>query len=301
MDLYENRNWYPMLLKEKEKPIDSEEYLYEVKWDGQRAIVFVSKEEVVIYNRHQRDISYLFPELQSLKNIGEQKVIFDGEIVSFEKGFPSFKKLQERTHLKAMNKITWQSINKPIIFIAFDILYENKNLVTLPLIKRKEILDKYQDTEVFIKNKFVRGNGKELWAKTKKMLLEGIVQKKIDSLYYINKRVDEWFKVKNFKEEVFDILGYIDKEESNVVSLVLGEKKDGKDFVVGKVVMAKKNKLYDKLQKCKRRKLALKESIKEAIFVEVKYQCKVKYIERTNNNHLRQPIFKEACKQRSNT
>lgn len=291
-DIFANRQWQPMLLEEKEKPIDSENYLCEIKFDGQRAIVFVDKDEVTIQNRHFRDITYLFPELQELKKISKKKVVFDGEIVSFKDGKPSFQKLQERTHLQDKDKIKIQSKENPVVFIVFDILYEDGNLITLPLIKRKGILNRYPDTEVFVKNIYMIGKGKYLFAKVKKMNLEGIVQKKIDSLYYPNERVAFWFKVKNLKEEVFVIMGYIEKEESRVVSLVLGENIKSTFHYVGRVVMSKKNILYQKLLGCQVVKKVDKTiDIENVKLIEPKYKCLVKYSERTNNFHLRQPVF----------
>lgn len=293
-DIFTNRNWQPMLLKEKEKPMEADNYLCEIKFDGQRAIVFIDKDEVSIQNRYGQEITYLFPELQELKKLVKKRVIFDGEIVSFKEGKPSFQKLQERAHLKDKEKIKIQSKENPIVFIAFDILYEDGDLTSLPLIKRKEILNKYLDGEVFVKNKYIIGQAKYLFEKIKKMNLEGIVQKKLDSLYYINERVDFWFKVKNLKEEIFRIMGYIDKKENNVISLVLGEKIKNTWHYVGRVVMSKKNRLYQKLQKSKIEQITSCEEIthlENIKLIKNKYKCLVKYSERTNNLHLRQPVF----------
>ena len=100
INIWKNRKWVPMLLKEQYEPFDSKDYIYELKFDGNRAVIFASPNKVVIQNRHKQDISYVYPELQKIKNLVTKDTIFDGEIVMFQDGAPSFSKLQERAHLK---------------------------------------------------------------------------------------------------------------------------------------------------------------------------------------------------------
>ena len=128
-NLYKNPNFGPMLLSEVKKPFDDQDYLFELKYDGIRALIFASPKEVIIKSRNNYDITYLYPELQSIKNIVKTKCIFDGEIVLMENDSPSFLALQKRANLKQKNKIFEQSQTNPVIFMVFDILYENKNLV----------------------------------------------------------------------------------------------------------------------------------------------------------------------------
>ena len=90
MNLYKERNWTPMLLKEVSEPFNDKNYLYEIKFDGIRSIIFASPSEVVIYNRHCVDITKLYPELQDIKNLVNKKIVFDGEITLFDDGKPSF-------------------------------------------------------------------------------------------------------------------------------------------------------------------------------------------------------------------
>ena len=236
-----------MLLKEIEKPFNSKEYYFEVKFDGERALLFVSCNSVIIKTRNNIDVTFKYPELQSIKNIVTKPTVFDGEIVAFDDGRPSFSKLSERAHLQDISKIKNQSITNPITFICFDILYLNKNLIDLPLQERKTLLNKFPDTDVFIKNKYLLENGKELFQKVKKLNLEGIVAKKIDSPYLINERSNNWLKIKNLKREEFFIGGYQEKESNYVISLYLGEYIEKKLYFVGKVTLSKKNSLYQKV------------------------------------------------------
>ncbi len=293
IDLFQNKKWQPMLLKEIAKPFNSAEYYFELKFDGERAILFVTPDKIIVKTRNSNDVAFKFPELESIKTIVSKPTIFDGEIVCFVNGKPSFSKLSERSHLKDASKIKYQSIKNPLTFICFDILYENKNLVELPLKKRKEILNNYPNTDVFIKNKYIVQNGKKLFQNVKSMNLEGIIAKKIDSPYLINERSAYWLKIKNLKREQFYIIGYKEKQSKYVISLYLAEKKDNKFFFVGKATLAKKSHLYQQLllqpKINKSPCLNLKEKF---IYLKPTLKCFVSYLEKTPNNHLRQPIIK---------
>lgn len=293
MNIWKSRDWTPMLLKQIDKPFNSKDYIFELKFDGTRSLIFANTESVIIKNRKNMDVTYLYPELQNIKKSVKTNVIFDGEIVCFENGLPSFKKLQERAHLKNKDKILYQMDDNPVIFVCFDILYENKNLIDLPLIERKKILDKYKNNDIFVKTKYIFNNGIKLFKETKKNNLEGIVAKEKNSLYQINTRSDVWIKIKNLITEEFIVCGYIEEDNNFVISLVLGEKINNELYYVGRVTMGKKNKLYKELKKLKTLKLSPFKNYydKNVVLVEPIKTCKVKYIERTESNSLRQPIF----------
>lgn len=100
MNLWNKRNFTPMLLNEEFKPFDSDEYLFELKYDGIRALIFADDKEVYIESRNRNNLTMLFPELQKIKDCCDKKTIFDGEIICLEDGKPSFKNVQKRVHLK---------------------------------------------------------------------------------------------------------------------------------------------------------------------------------------------------------
>lgn len=288
MNLWKNRNFTPMLLKEIDKPFNSKKYYYELKYDGYRALIFVNKNEIYIQSRNKNDITFLYPELSNIKKIVNKNVIFDGEIVIFENNKPSFNKISKRSKLKNKNIIKKESINNPVIFIAFDILYENKDLTNLPLIERKKILGKYQDTDFFIKSKVYLNNGIKLYNFIKKNNLEGIVIKDINGLYHINKRTSDFIKVKNIKSDNFFIAGYINNNKYTS-SLVLCEKYNNDYIYVGKVLISKKNNIYKKILNIKKCKNYLKIENNDITFIKPILSCKINYLERTKNGHLRHP------------
>lgn len=292
-DLWISRDWSVMLLGEVFEPFDSSDYIYEVKFDGARAIIFASPKEVRIISRNNYDVTHLYPELQAIKKLVKHNTIFDGEIIAILNGLPSFSKLQERMHLKNKQKIDSQIIKNPVIFVCFDILYEEKNLIDLPIQKRKQMLDKYPDSEFFFKSKFIYDEGINMFKNIKEFNLEGIVAKKLGTTYEINTRSDSWLKIKNFKEEEFFIGGFTEIKGGYSVSLILGEYRNKNFYYVGKVTLGKKQRLFKQIKKEK----VVKNSpfqdynLDNIIYIKPKLKCKVKYIERTNSNHLRQPFI----------
>lgn len=291
--LWNNRDFSPMLLGEVFEPFNSNDYIFEVKFDGARAIIFASPKKVQIISRNKIDITYLYPELQDIKKLVKSNVIFDGEIISMDKKTPSFSKLQKRMHLKDKNKIYKQSIENPVVFVCFDILYENKDLIDLPIEDRKKILNKYADTNCFFVSKYFKKHGKKMFSNIKKLNLEGIVAKKLGSNYEINTRSDSWLKIKNFKEETFFVGGYVEMKGGYSISIILGEYRNNKFYYVGKVTLGKKQQLYKKIMKQKIiGKTPFQDyNLKEVYYLIPKISCKVKFMERTKNNHLRQPFI----------
>ena len=287
MKLWNNPNLTPMLLEETNLPFNNKNYIYEIKYDGIRALIFVNNKKIHIQSRNAQNLTHLFPELQEIKSLVKNNTIFDGEIVSLNNGIPSFSKLKERISLKNKTKIKNQSINNPVTFICFDILYNNKNLIALPLIERKKILNQFKENDYFIKAKYINEHGIELYNLAKKKNLEGIVAKEKTSLYFPNKRNNTWLKIKNYKTGSFIIAGFIEKE--NNVIILLGE---NKLTYVGKALISKKKDIYNKIKKLKPIKTSPFINYNEPItYISPKLKCKVKYIERTKNNLLRNPII----------
>ena len=290
-DLYSDKLVEPMLLNEIDKPFDSKDYFFEIKFDGIRAIIYVSPNEIIIKNKRGIIINESFPELLKIKDNIMDKCIFDGEIVLMQDGKPSFHKLQERVLLKNKNKIKYFIENFPVTFVCFDILYKNKNLINLSLIKRKEILMKYPNTDYFVKSKIIDTKGKKLFDFIKKEDLEGIVAKAKDSLYLIGKRTDNWVKIKNIKEEDFIIGAY--QEREHVASLVLGRWVDNQLYFVSKVSVGKRKKEFELVKSLKIIKNKFKDFKDDGyIYVEPKYVCTVSFLEKTKKGHLRHPIFR---------
>ena len=127
-----------------------------------------------------------------------------------------------------------------------------------------------------------------------KMDLEGIVAKLKDGKYYINKRTDDFIKIKNIQRDEFLIGGY-EKKKNGILSLALGEYSDDRKIFhfVGKVSIGKKISIYNKVLKLKETKNYFNDFNEDIFFVKPVITCHVAYLERTKGNHLRHPVFKD--------
>ena len=273
-----------------EIPFDFEnKYLYEIKFDGIRALIYVSREKINIRTRNNVDVTHLFPELDGIKNIvGRDFCIFDGEIVLFDKGKPSFSSLQKRLRIKNAERIKKMNLDNPVQFVVFDIIYKNKDLTNKTLVERKKILDQYKDTDYFVKSK-VYSDGKKLFASVKKMGLEGIVAKEKTSKYYVNKRSNVWIKLKNYQTDEFYIGGYV--KNSTSYSLLLGEKKNNKLYYVGKIKVSNNKDITKEVLAKEKRSNPFCNYKDDGMFVEPNIKITINYLEKTKGNLLRHPFM----------
>jgi bifunctional non-homologous end joining protein LigD len=219
---------HPMLATLVDKPFDGPEWLYEVKWDGYRAIAFLESGSVRLVSRNQNDLTAAYPELRTLGDyIRTQTAILDGEIVALdEQGRPSFGLMQQRTGVgEGGRRIRRTRDDILVMYYVFDLLYlDGYNLMSAELEQRKALLAsilapgdliRYSDHYV--------GNGKALFEAALQRELEGIVAKRRSSPY-VQKRSGDWLKIKIVKRQECVIGGYTDPRGSreNFGSVVLG-------------------------------------------------------------------------------
>ncbi len=210
----------PMLAGITKTPFDDKDWIYEIKWDGYRAIAEIEKGDVRFYSRNGIDFGERFPAIvQALKKL-KHNVILDGEIVLLnEKDLPDFQKLQYyENHL-----------NYPLIYYAFDILQlDGKNIEHLPLEERKKLLKQLLKKNQTIRySDHVDANGIAFFETAKERGLEGIIAKKKDSQYARGSRSKEWLKIKNVQSTEVVIAGYTEPKggRTHFGSLIIANKK----------------------------------------------------------------------------
>ena len=186
----------PMVATPADAPFDDPNWLYELKWDGYRALVRIDREgTVTVTSRSGNDFLEKFPELAGLgEAFSERPVIVDGEIVVLdERGRPSFQALQERLDRYGRRGAS----KRPITFVAFDLIYGNgRDLRGTPLEDRKAALEAILTGRgPVIFSKHVAGDGSKLFAFARQHGLEGIVAKRRDSTYQA-RRSRDWLKIK---------------------------------------------------------------------------------------------------------
>src|ERR1039457_1499529 len=120
---------HPMLATLVDKPFDSQDWLYEVKWDGYRAIAFLESGSLRLVSRNQNDMTAAYPELRSLPDsVSARTAILDGEIVApDEEGRPSFSLMQQRTGFQPGKRRLSPREGVPITYYAFDLLYLDRS------------------------------------------------------------------------------------------------------------------------------------------------------------------------------
>lgn len=186
----------PMLATAVDAPFDDPMWLFELKWDGYRALVHIDEHgAVTIVSRNGNDFTTKFAELGALADaFSERPLVVDGEIVVLDgEGRPSFSALQER-----VDRFGRMAPNKaPVTFAVFDVLYGNgRDLRAEPLAKRKAILEELLTGRgPVMLSKHVVGDGKALFDLAKTRGLEGIVGKRSSSPY-VERRSRDWVKIK---------------------------------------------------------------------------------------------------------
>jgi bifunctional non-homologous end joining protein LigD len=189
----------PMLCTLTKEPMNDEQYLYEIKWDGYRIISYVSGSRVRLDSRNGLDYTKKYPRVAAaLKKLGH-KVVLDGEVVVFnDHGKPDFDTLQN-----------YNGNDTPIVYCVFDILWlDGYNLMNLALVDRKNILK-----DLLGKNETLRfsesfDNGPALYAEAVSLNLEGIVAKRKDSEYVQGERANNWLKTPTRIRQEFVIGGW---------------------------------------------------------------------------------------------
>ncbi|HXL21676.1 MAG TPA: DNA ligase D [Candidatus Dormibacteraeota bacterium] len=187
----------PMLATLTERPFSDPHWLYEIKWDGVRALSWVKDGKLAMRSRNAIDITARYPELALLpQSLSAHQAILDGEIVALDaRGHSDFGLLQQRMHVRAPAPNLLSSV--PVVYYLFDILYcDGYDLRDAPLLERKQLLQRLlHATDRFRYSDHQLEQGKELFELAKQQGLEGIVAKRIDSRY-VSDRSPNWAKLK---------------------------------------------------------------------------------------------------------
>ena len=198
----------PMLARLGRRPFDSPDHLFELKWDGIRALAFVEGGTLKLMSRNAKDITSVFPELSDLpRQVKADAVVLDGELVCLDSlGHPSYPLLQKRLR----KPDTRGNRSNQVHFIAFDLLFvDGHSMMQEPLLNRKNLLhDLLEPSEITQACEFIEKDGEAFFQATCDHGLEGIVAKDKSSLYFPGKRSHSWLKIKRVRESEFVIGGY---------------------------------------------------------------------------------------------
>ena len=219
---------HPMLATSIAEPFDNPDWLFEIKWDGYRAVAFIAGGQMRLVSRNQNNLTAQFPELARLvDSVTAESAVIDGEIVALDaEGRPSFSLLQQRTGFQPPGKKRGPRRNGvPIMYFAFDLIYlDGYDLHKVPLEKRKQRLHQIlKNDDVARFSDHYSEKGQDLFAAARQRGLEGILAKKRDS-HYCEERTRDWLKIKITRTQECVVGGYTDPEGSRpyLGSLVVG-------------------------------------------------------------------------------
>ena len=220
----------PMLAKNGHIPdSDSDEWAYEIKWDGVRVLGYADHGRWCMLSRRLEDVSVRYPELAAIGEVlADRAAILDGEVVAFDpEGRPRFQLLQSRMGLTSPAMIKARVAQTPVDYVIFDLLHLDGHCVRdLPFVRRRELLEELcLDGPRWRAPRYRHGGGADLLEAARHQGLEGIVAKRCDSPYRAGKRTGEWIKERVWRRQEFVIGGYIPGEgrrANRVGSLLVG-------------------------------------------------------------------------------
>lgn len=284
-------------------PFDDKDWLFEIKWDGFRALATIDAGgDVKLASRNAKDLLVKFPELSDIGGAFRSlPIVVDGEIVALDdKGRSSFQRLQNRiSSSRAPRKAT----GGDVVFAVFDVLFaDGRDVRELPLEERKTILESLiVPNHHVIYSKHVTGDGEKLFALAEKRDLEGIMAKRRDAPYESGRRTRTWLKIKTHKRQEFVVGGFTDPAGSRkgFGALILGYYHKGKLIYAGHVGTGFNAKMLATLSKrlhgIERKSSPFSTPVPRSTgaphWVSPELVCEVRFTEWTDEGYLRHPAF----------
>lgn len=283
----------PMLCTLVDKPFDRDDWLFEVKWDGYRAIASKHKDEIELYSRnHNTFIEKYPPVAEAVRNL-HHDVILDGEIVVADKdGVPHFEWLQN-WHRDPQGELQYH---------VFDILWcDGHDLRKMPLQERKNIVKAVLPTNGLIRySDHIKTKGIALFKEMQRRGLEGMVAKRADSSYHENNRGADWLKVKTHLRQEVVIGGFTEPRGSRqyLGALLVGVYEKGEFIYVGHsgggIADAERKRLLEQLLKLERKSSPFSTEPKPNApvhWVKPEVVCEMSFSEWTSEGSMRHPEF----------
>ncbi len=284
----------PMLATlSKSLPHDEDNYAFEVKWDGVRSIAYVE-------GGRARFESRLGPAL------GSTAAVLDGEIVAFEGERPSFERLQRRMHVSNERAVRRLMGEVPVVYVIFDLLWlEGHSTLALPYRERRKLLDELAPQGPSWQTPAAHeGGGTALLDATKSLGLEGVVAKRLESVYEAGRRSRAWLKVKNHNSQEFVIGGWVPGKgarSSSLGALLIGyyesTEPDARLRYAGRVGTGltdnELRRLVELLEPLRRETSPFTPAsrVKDAVFVEPELVAEVEFTEWTSAGAVRAPVY----------
>jgi bifunctional non-homologous end joining protein LigD len=301
---------HPMLATTIDEAFDAPDWLFEIKWDGYRAVAFLENGKLRLVSRNQNELTPRYPELKDLpKFVHAKTAILDGEVVALDdEGRASFSLMQQRTGFRPGGRRGAVNADVPVLYYAFDLLYlDGYDWRKVPLEERKKKLKSLLMTGDHVRySDHYEKQGKALFEMARAKGLEGILAKKRDSIYQ-ERRSSEWLKIKIRHRLEAVIGGYTEPEGSRARfgSIVLGlYDKQGRLIHVGQAGSGFDQKSLEEVWKLLKKRETKKnpfygevEALREVYWVKPELVAEIEYAEWTDGTNagsgpkLRAPVF----------
>jgi bifunctional non-homologous end joining protein LigD len=298
----------PMMARLGPLPKDDEDWAFEIKWDGVRAIAHSEPGRLRFLSRNLHDITPRYPELSKLNRaLSHHRAILDGEVVALDpEGKPSFGALQRRMHLASEHAVRRLAKDAPVTYMIFDLLWlDGHSLMDLTYEERRARLaeldlngDRWRTPD------YVAGHGKEILKATAEQGLEGVVAKRLDTPYEPGRRSPCWVKVKNLNRQEVVIGGWMPGEgrrRERIGALLVGVREDGHLRYAGRVgtgfTEAELDRLTQRLVPLERATSPFDAPDQPApprgaVWVDPHLVAEIEFREWTQGNQLRAPSYK---------
>lgn len=296
----------PMMAKLGSRiPSPDSDWGFEFKWDGIRALAYVDGGRVRLISRSGEEITPRYPEIHAMgRDVGSREVILDGEVVALDdKGRPSFEEIQQRMGLTSESEIRRKMKDVPVTYMIFDLLWQDgHSLMTQPYADRRRDLGRLKLAGASWQTPpFEKGGGQAMLDASAKAGLEGVMAKKLTSVYEPGRRSGAWVKIKNRNRQELVIGGWVEgegKRRGFPGALLLGYYDGGKLVYAGKAGTGFTDAMLEKLNGLMK-PLATEKSPfgvgappRVANFVKPKLVADFEFVEWTKSGQLRAPAFK---------
>lgn len=283
----------PMLAKLTDKAFDDPDWIFEIKWDGYRAIAELNGADAKFYSRNGISFIDAYPVVYDALCRIKKKAVIDGEIVALNnKGMPYFQNLQNYG----------QDNSIVLVYYVFDVLYiNNKTVMDKPLLERKALLKKLLPKNSIIKYcDHVEETGIAFFELMQKQGLEGMIAKRADSIYREGVRSNDWLKIKHTLTDEAVIAGYTEARGGRKYfgALVLGTYEKGKLQYIGHTGTGFTDKIlkevYAQLQPLVIDKNPFGVQVKlnaPVTWVKPELVCNLRFTEVTEGGNRRHPVF----------
>ena len=278
---------------------DSDDFLFETKWDGIRAMLYADQDGTRISGRRRRDNTFRYPELARYFGL-PAGVVLDGEIVVTDGATGDFESVLPREQVRSATRAEALTTTHPVNFVAFDLLYEaGESRMDDPLVDRRrrlyDVLVTLPEDAPVLPCPGLVGEGFR-FHREQPPGSEGVMAKRLDSRYRPGRRSDAWYKVKTRTSAFCVVIGYLLDDDKGLKSILVATDQDGALTYVGRVGggwnEAKRADVFERVRTIGRKKSVVPCG-ERAHWIEPVLYCRVSFLDRSKNGMLRSPLFQD--------